>query len=73
VNKKELEYDWVGQFKEGLCPVNNKYGSINRNNEIVIPIEYDWVGQFKEGLCPVRKDDKWGIINKFNEIVIPSN
>ncbi|OQY37850.1 MAG: hypothetical protein B6229_07435 [Spirochaetaceae bacterium 4572_7] len=72
MNEKELEYDLIGQFSEGLCPVmeDNKWGAINKDNEVVIPFEYDYLGQFNDGLCPVIKDGKYGAINKDNEIVI---
>lgn len=43
---------------------NDKWGFINKNNEIVIPLIYDDVDGFSEGLAKVEKDGKTFIINK---------
>ena len=52
-NKKIEEYDYVSNFSEGLAFVakrdangNGKYGFIDKNGTVVIPLEYDYVNCF---------------------------
>ena len=52
-----FEYPYLGSFQQGRCMVQDKsqkYGFINRENELVIPIRYERVGQFSEGSCVVN-------------------
>ena len=68
------EYLRIKEFKEDLSSVkskDNKYGFIDRNGKIVIPLEYEDAGNFSEGLAPVKKDGKWGYISKSGEVRIP--
>ena len=48
-----------------------KYGFIDGNNKVIIPLEYEGANELREGLIPVIKNDKWGCINLKNEVVIP--
>ena len=48
-----------------------KYGFIDGNDKVIIPLEYEGANELREGLIPVIKNDKWGCINLKNEIVIP--
>ena len=48
-----------------------KWGYIDANGKIVIPLEYEEVADFSEGLAPVCKNGKWGYINLKKEVVIP--
>ena len=50
---------------------DGKWGYIDVNGKVVIPLEYEEVADFSEGLAPVSKNGKWGYINLKNEIVIP--
>lgn len=78
------EFDRVEVFSEGLAWVmkrdeegNQKYGCINAEGEIVIPLsEYDGVESFSEGVARVMKNDekgrgKYGYINTKGEVVVP--
>ncbi len=60
-------------FSEGLALVekDDKYGFINKDNEVVIPLIYDQALWFSEGLAVVKKNGKYGFINKQGEEVIP--
>ena len=78
-NYKEL-YDEVGNFNDGLAPVKKKnkyngsykYGYINREGTVIIPLEYDYVHDFfHDGLVGVQKDNKMGFIDMKGNIVIP--
>lgn len=50
---------------------DGKWGYIDANGKIVIPLEYEEVADFSEGLAPVCKNGKWGYINLKKEVVIP--
>ncbi len=61
-------------FSEGLAAVelNEKWGFINEQRELVLPAIYTHAMFFEEGLASVELDDKWGFINKQGELVIPA-
>lgn len=78
----------VYPMKGGLIRVtidksyNEKFGFVNIENQIVIPIDYEDAGDFSEGLARVRKQNSkktkmglrysgWGFINKKNKEIIP--
>ncbi len=66
---------FVGAFSDNLASIKNvkgdgKYGFINRNGVLVVPMIYDFVFDFSEELCAVNKENKWFYINKNNEIKI---
>lgn len=77
------QYDYMRDFSDDLAAVgkkdaegNLKWGFINTEGEVVIPLEYDGEGNFSEGLAGVEKKDtvgtwKCGYINKKGEVVIP--
>jgi hypothetical protein len=60
-------YRNVGQFSEGLAPVQNangKWGYINEKQYWVIPSRFDEAKEFKDGKAAVKQNGKWGFINK---------
>ena len=66
------EYDHVDRFSDGLAAVkkDKKYGYIDTQGRVVIPLEYDTTYGFSEGLAPVKKDGKWGYIDTQGRVVI---
>jgi len=55
-----------------LYKENEKYGVIDRSNNIIIPAEYDMIyNSHVEELFCVKKDDKKGIISSANQIILP--
>ena len=66
---------WCIRFSEGLCSVCDndykKFGFIDKDFNVIIPMEYDEVEEFSCGLCAVRKGDKWGYIDKQGNVKIP--
>ena len=85
----EMEYivpDAIGNFSEGLACIikDNKYGYINKEGEIVIPIEFEVdpesqevhsfmneAALFHNGMARVCKNGKYGYIDKTGNVVIP--
>jgi len=49
----------------------DKWGYIDKQGKIVIPIQYDKAGFFSEGLAPVKFNSKWGFIDTKGNMVIP--
>ena len=48
------------------------WGFINTEGQLVIPYQYKEVYDFCEGLAPVKNSDKmWGYINKVGNVAIP--
>lgn len=66
-------YIHKGSYKEGMAKVSipNKWGFIDANKKLAIPIEFDDVQDFSEGLAPVMKGYHWGYINQEGKITIP--
>ncbi len=65
-------YKTVGSFSEGLLPVilNGRFGYIDKNGLVKIPIKYDYAYDFCEGFAMVQLNGKFGFVNKSgNEII----
>lgn len=63
------------EFHDGLAVIEKfgerRYGYINRNFEIVIPVKYSIVRHFREGLAAVFSGGKWGYFNQDGKQIIP--
>lgn len=46
-----------------LVKLNNKWGFVGNNYNLIIEAIYDEVGYFSEGLAPVMKDGKYFYID----------
>ena len=67
-------YDKIYPFKEGLAMVkkNDKYGYVDKEGKLIIPLIYYGGRDFSEGLALVlKKNLKRGYIDKNNKIIIP--
>lgn len=67
------DYEAVRIFSEGLAAIkkNNKWGFIDKNGKLVIPLKYDDVDYFRpNGLCAVTIKGKSGFIDKFGKETI---
>jgi len=64
-----IVWEFAAGFYQGLCMVRSpkdekKYGFLDRNNRLVIPLKYQAaLTRFSEGLAGVELDDKWGFID----------
>jgi hypothetical protein len=72
VYKKDYDY-MQPNFEDGLCGVrkDKKWGFINENGKIIIPLEYDAVFSFHEGMGPVMLNGKVGYFNNDGVLAIP--
>ena len=66
-------YKRIGCLSEGLAVAQkeHKFGFINAEGKVVIPLEYDHVSDFKEGLAHAKKGSKKGYIDTQGKTVIP--
>ncbi len=69
----DMKFDSIQYASEGLICVgkNARYGFINEQGELVIPIQYDKAQYFRGGRSKVSYRGKHGYINPNNEIIIP--
>tara|TARA_R110002033_G_scaffold37974_1_gene77155 strand:- start:5662 stop:7608 length:1947 start_codon:yes stop_codon:yes gene_type:complete len=69
----ETGYDYKF-LNQTLLRINhkNKWGFINIEGEIIVPIKYDFVGIYTPNhVCLVKMNGKWGAINEVGKEVIP--
>ncbi|MDO4728584.1 MAG: WG repeat-containing protein [Bacteroidota bacterium] len=69
----ESQYDYVGLKGSKLILVskNDKFGFVNHQGKIKIPLIYDAAWDFSFGLAAVKQKDKWGFINEKGKVAIP--
>jgi hypothetical protein len=69
----KLRYDWVDDFCEerAIVRLDKKYGYVDLDCKVVVPLLYDWVNNFSEGRARVRLDYKWGVIDLDGNEVMP--
>ena len=62
------EYENVENFngwKNALVSKHNKFGVINSDGKLIVPIEYDFIDLENErrGICIIKKGEKYGLMN----------
>ncbi|MGP1611528.1 MAG: WG repeat-containing protein [Catonella sp.] len=78
------EYDDMGEFSEGLVRVGKRvnkeeyrYGVMDSNGKLIVPMKYAWVDDFVNGMAIVRSGDengevaKVGAVDKNGKEVVP--
>lgn len=72
IEKKIPNLEKIGEisFSTPILIKKNKYGYIDRNGEIIIPLEYSEATEFKDGIAAVKKY-KYGVINQNGSILLP--
>ena len=74
IEDKEYEYMEELFHHEGFFQVskNNKYGIIDKDRNIIIPLIYDeYLMDSESSYITACKDNRWGIIDLNNNIIIP--
>jgi hypothetical protein len=71
-------FNSIEPFYEGLAKVYyenavgvTKYGFINREGKLVVPLKYEKVSNFSHGLAMVSLNDRHGFIDHTGKLVIP--
>ncbi len=59
------KYDKVWEFREGRASVklNNKYGHVDTNGNIITPIIFDNVSHFEKGGAMIELNDVLGYVD----------
>lgn len=70
----KFEYRLIGKFKDGIAIARkDKYGFIDSNGDIVIPMQFDYCEQFSHGYALVMQKGKWGAIDRNGKIIVQPN
>ncbi|MFB9079998.1 WG repeat-containing protein [Flavobacterium procerum] len=66
------DYDGI-YVSKGIIYIikNNLYGTVNEQNEIVIPIEYEELNIEDKNVIIAKKNSKYGVLNSLGETIIP--
>lgn len=69
-----LEFDFINHYEDSFFKVreNGKYGLININGNISIPIIYDNIFGINEGFAVVVLNHKLGIVDTSGKLIIPT-
>ena len=61
-----------GDFRNGIAKarIGDKFGFINEQGKIEVPIIYDYCNEFENGISIVEKNKKYGAINQKGEEII---
>ena len=75
IRKQIIDYKYEGAnpFFEDLASVclNNKWGFIDKEENIIIPFNYDWATIFVGGIAAVKENNKYGFIDKSANTILP--
>jgi hypothetical protein len=78
---KDFDVTWIDykiwrsftSDSNGVAIVGNndysKYGAINKNGDLIIPLEFDFIRDFKDGLAWAKKGEVTGYIDNTGEFV----
>lgn len=71
-------FNSIGPFNKGLARVYyenaagiTKYGFINKNGKLAVPLKYERAGSFSHGLAMVSQNYKFGFIDTTGKLAIP--
>jgi len=67
---EEVEVSWFGKGN-AIVQKGGKWGTISRQNTVVVPFEYDKINDFNAGITTAKKGGKWGVIDSANKVLVP--
>jgi|GEM_PF-2853230 len=72
VKSSSTDFETIYQYNNGIARVkkNKKYGYIDINGSIKIPLIYDDLRDFKNGFAAAKLDSKWGFIDEKGILVL---
>jgi len=53
----------------GLAIKDKKYGFINKNGDIIVPLKYEDAFPFYKGYASIKSNDKWNYINEQGQVI----
>lgn len=68
-----VKYEYVLDCNYGLKEVllNGKWGFINEDREVIVPVIYEATSCFYDGLGGVKLNGKWGSVDVTGKLIIP--
>jgi len=68
-----VEYDIENDYYNGLALVkkDGKWGYIDKNRHVKIPLIYDSANNFTDKIAKVKKNNLWGYINTSGKEIVP--
>ncbi len=76
LKKPSVYYDLLEggvDFTQFRVRLNGKYGYLNDDGEVLMPIEYDYLGHNIYGIFPVHKDGKYYFLSMSSGVVMEDN
>jgi len=67
----EVKISWFDHGSYAIVQKGGKWGTITRQNTVVIPFEYDAINDFNGGITTAKKNGKWGIVDTANKVLAP--
>ncbi|WP_163710219.1 WG repeat-containing protein [Mangrovibacterium lignilyticum] len=67
------KYDYMQDYNDGLSAVSlsRKWGFVDLDGNLKIPLVYDWVFNFHHKIAIVQKESKYGAINIHGHEILP--
>lgn len=72
-NKKEFGIQIYYYTKNRHLNINEKFGFINSEGEVIIQFDLDFLSPFYRGVAKFRKGQKLGLITKSGEVILEEN
>jgi hypothetical protein len=65
------QFDATYWYKDdlGLAVKNEKYGFINQNGDIIVPLKYEDAFPFYDGYASIKSNDNWNYINEEGRVI----
>ena len=63
INDSYVEYRYIGNDMYVVSNQEDKYGIININNEILVPLDYHYIDDYKNDFISYVKDNLYGIVS----------
>jgi WG containing repeat len=67
----EVQISWFDKGRYAIVQKGGKWGTISKQNAVVIPFEYDAINDFNNGITTAQKAGKWGVIDTANKVLVP--
>ncbi|MEO7310617.1 MAG: WG repeat-containing protein [Chitinophagaceae bacterium] len=68
---EDAQISWFDKGNTAIVKKAGKWGTITKQNAVVIPFEYDAINDFNNGITTAKKAGKWGIIDSTNKVLVP--
>lgn len=67
----DARISWFNKGSYAIVQKGGKWGTITKQNAVVVPFEYEDINDFKNGITTAKKAGKWGVIDTANKVLVP--